>query len=271
MASLETVVKGSYIGEETHITPDLEYIKVITPKGIEYIVTTTNHDKVSPESIDRMLHKYEDKKALRQAVESINKLNEGIKNYVTNHKSMFDNFLTSHGYNLTKILEGRQASNIIDQAAAYTDAERLIGVNIDFQKAVKHMARRANISEETATNLIIHHEMYHTTQETNLEELVANPAAYKLNKEFETEMVLTAYIYYLASHAKSKKQIKELEKAAEYTTHRASVIAEWAHRKGHKLENVEKLTNLAGNYKDIYKAKKRGVEYIQPPMNSRIN
>lgn len=240
--------------ESKIITPDLEYAVVKIPgKEDVYIVRTSNNNYIDASKLEKYVSGYKEKKGLKKGIESINELNELLKNYINSgEKQLLDKFLQTNGYSSSKILEGREASNIIDQAVAYTDTETVLGVYLNFKKAIEKMARQGKIPEKIAKYITVTHELIHTAQSTDLESLVANEKAYRLNVEYEAEMLLTALLYNKAANSKSKKESREWYTAARYTLHRAQVLEEWSRRKNTPLEKKEKLTNLVENYFNQY-------------------
>lgn len=263
MPNLEAIV------EPKIIAPGFEYVIVKTlGKNDVYIVRTNYKDQIDVSKLEKYVSGYRVKKGLKEGVESINELNKLIKQYIDGGEiSDLDNYLTSNGYRQSKILEGREASNIIDQAIAYTDRDSIIGVSNQFQKNTEKMARQAKISTETAKYLAIIHEFMHTAQDISNKDLLTNEKYYRTNAEYEVEMLLTGFLYLKASQAKNKKERNEFVNAAKFTYHRAKVLEEYARRRQIPLEKQHKLYDIASTNKEIYEAAERGIAYV-PPTDS---
>ncbi len=242
-----------------YVTDDLEYIALYVPNhGLVSIVKTNNNKYVDPSKLESLVQNYHEKEALRKGVNSINEFNFLMKQYVSSgEKNTLDKFLTDNGYSASEILEGREASNLIEEAVAYTDTKNMLGVYLNFNKAIEKMAQQGKISEKIAKYIATTHELVHTAQgkETDLESIVGkNPEEeykFRLNIEYEAEKLVLALLNYKFNIALKEKKLNEAldyDKAINYLNKRTLAIERLARMKNISLDKKEYLDNIVQKY-----------------------
>jgi len=193
---------------------------ILYPDYAVIIDTLNGTGRIDPESLEARLERDHVPRShiieAKNGAKSLNTLDDRLKDQeAAGTDADLRTYLRSQGYRDYPVPKYAMASNRHKGAVAFTDGQKIIGVNTDYEAMVSRVAKDGGMDKKTAYEYIVSHEKTHMAQPKRI---LQN----KFHAELDVELKMADHFYQKAQKVKEPYRSEQYRKAADYALSRAS-------------------------------------------------